>query len=130
MAQIINLDTEDTLDQVAKIILEGVLYIIRLRYNDRSGWQLSFYDPNIFNIDLADNSSAKLYGERKLMPNQDYFAHTNGVSTLPSGHLFLDDTEYINKASYKLPSRYDLGQGKRFQLIYFTKAELLELQQG
>ncbi len=128
MAQIINLDTEDNLDQVAKIILDSVLYIIRLRYNDRSGWQLSFYDPDTYNIDLADNSGAKLYGERKLMPNQDFFQHTNGVATLPSGHLFLDDTEYINKESYKLPDRYDLGQGKRFQLIYFSAAELLELQ--
>jgi len=123
MAQVLNIDTEDNLDQVIKVTLENNLYTFRLRYNDRSNWQLGIYDPEIFNISLADNTEAKLYGERKLMPNQNYFKYTNGVDYLPTGYLFLHDTDFPDRYNYKLPDRYDLGQGKRFVLVYFTKTE-------
>ena len=123
MAQIINIDTEDNLDQVIKFTIESRVYVFRLRYNDRSQWQLGIYDADLFNIDLVDNTEAKLYGERRLMPNQDFFKYTHGVSNLPTGYLFLIDNEFPDKFNYKLPDRYDLGQGKRFELIYYTKDE-------
>ena len=123
MAQIINIDTEDNLDQVIKFTIESRVYVFRLRYNDRSQWQLGIYDADLFNIDVVDNTEAKLYGERRLMPNQDFFKYTHGVSNLPTGYLFLHDTEFPDKINYKLPDRYDLGQGKRFVLVYFTKDE-------
>lgn len=123
MAQYINIDTEDNLDQVVKVILEGVVYLFRLRYNDRSGWQLGIYDPDIFNINETDNTEAKLYGERKLMPSQNFFKYTHGVPELPTGYLFLYDSQILEGQEYKLPERYDLGQDKRFVLIYFSKEE-------
>lgn len=127
MAQLINIDTDDNLDQVTKVILDGNLYVFRLRYNDRSGWQLGIYDPDIFNNNETDHTAAKLYGERKLMPNQNFFKYTHGLATLPTGYLFLHDTDFPDKYNYKLPERYDLGQDKRFVLVYFSKEEYDEL---
>lgn len=123
MAQLLNMNTDDNLDQVVKFTIESNLYTFRLRYNDRSGWQLSIYDPDLFNIDQYDNTEAKLYGERKLMPNQNFLQFTHGVDTLPKGYLFLIDNEFPDKVDYEIPDRYNLGQGKRFELIYFTKDE-------
>lgn len=123
MAQYINIDTDDKLDQVIKVILEGTVYLFRLRYNDRSGWQLGIYDPDLFNLNEFDNTAAKLYGERKLMPAQNYFKYTHGVDGLPTGYLFLYDSQILEGQQYKLPERYDLGQGKRFVLIYYTEEE-------
>ena len=123
MAQLINIDTEDNLDQVTEVLFDSVVYSLRLRYNNRSGWQLGVYDTTLFNIDIVDNTEAKLYGERKLMPNENFFKFTHGEPELPTGYLFLHDTEFPDKYNYKLPDRYDLGEGNRFVLVYFTKEE-------
>lgn len=126
MAQYINIDTEDTLDQVVSVTLESNLYIFRLRYNNRSGWQMGIYDADLYSFDVTDNSGAKLYGERKLMPFQNFLKYTHDVENLPTGYLFLYDSEYVDKEDYELPSRYNLGQGNRFVLVYFTASEYEE----
>lgn len=124
MAQYINIDTEDNLDQVVKVLIEGTVYVFRLRYNDYSGWQLGIYDAEKYNFKEEDNTEAKLYGERKLMPFQNFLKFTHGVTSLPTGYLFLYDTESVEGKGYKLPDRYDLGQNKRFVLIYYSKEEV------
>lgn len=126
MPQIINIDTEDNLDQILRVTIESNLYIFRLRYNDRSKWQLSLYDADLYDISLDDNTQAKLYGEKRLMPSQDFFKYTHEVETLPTGYLFLYDTENPAISDIELPDRYNLGQGKRFILVYFTKTEFEE----
>lgn len=124
MAQIINIDTENNLDQVIKVLIEGNSYIFRLRYNDRSQWQLGVYDPKLYNINAESNIEAKLYGERRLMPNHDFFKYSHSVPTLPTGVLMLYDTLNPDRYTYKLPDRFDLGQDKRFVLVYLTKEDV------
>ena len=123
MAKYLNLDTEDTPDQYTKIIFDSVVYILRLRYNNRTGWRLSLYDYNTFDSSLDDNSESQIFGERTLMPNQNIFKYNNGVSSLPTGYLFLYDTEDPDISEYEYPTRYNLGSGNRFKLVYFSKTE-------
>jgi hypothetical protein len=82
------------------------------------------YDPDLFNIESTDNTPAKLYGERRLMPNHNFFKYTHNVSNLPTGYLVLYDTTTPDRYTYKLPDRFDLGQDKRFVLVYLTKDEI------
>lgn len=125
MAKYLNINTTDKTDFTTTVLLDGVAYLFRPRYNTRSGWQLGIYDKSLYSKDSNDNSSAKLYGERKLIPRQNFFKFTGGVDTLPTGNLYLYDTEDTGVVEY--PTRYNLGQGKRFVLVYFTKEEIDEL---
>ncbi len=127
MAKFLNLDTDDTPDQYTKIIFDSVVYMLRIRYNDRSGWQLSLYDYDLFDETATDNTEAKIFGETKVMPNQNVFKYANGYDGLPTGYLILSDTDYPDLYNYEYPTRYNLGSGKRFKFVYFTADEYEEL---
>lgn len=123
MAKYLNIDTDNQTDQFTKVIIESVVYMVRLRFNYRSGWQMSFYDYDLFDENADDNEDALLYGESKLMPSQNFFKYTNGSESLPTGYLFLYDTNQPDAQEYEYPTRYNLGSGKRFRLVYFTKEQ-------
>ena len=127
MSRKLNLNTDDVTDQTTTVILDSVEYVFRLRFSSRAGWQLSIYDPDLYDYDAVDNTEAKLYGERRLMPNQDFFKFVNGSDSLPTGVLMLFDDNEPSTQDYELPTRYNLGQGKRFTLNYFTNLEISEL---
>lgn len=126
MAQYLNIDTTDKTDLITKVILDSVLYIFRLRYSYRSGWQLGIYDSSLYQYDATDNTPAKLYGDRNLVPNQNYLKYVKTTDSLPHGYLAVVDTEEGADVESVLPSRYDLGLGKRFVFVYFTEDEIAE----
>ena len=127
MAKFLNINTDDTPDQYTKIIFDSIVYRLRLRYNDRSGWQLSLYDNGTFDETSSDNSGSLIFGETKVMPNQNIFKYKKLENTLPTGTLILSDTDYPDVLNYEYPTRYNLGSGKRFKFVYFSEGEFEEL---
>lgn len=124
MAQYLNVSTEDTTDQILSFIIEGVEYLFRLRFNYRSEWQGALYDPALYDIDAVDNEAAKIYGEKKLMPFQDFLKYADKELTIPAGSIYLIDTEYPESVDYEYPTRYNLGTDSRFVLVYFEEGEV------
>jgi len=130
MPRYLNIDTTDKTDVTTTILIESVVYLFRLRYSYRSEWQLGIYDNDTYSSEVSDNSEAKLYGDRKLVPSQDFLKYAKYDDKLPSGNLYLYDTEDPTTEEYEVPSRYNLGQGKRFVLIYYTADEISALLEG
>lgn len=123
------------------IILDSVEYIFHIYWNDSlakrgfsdSGWYLSIYNPSLFDLqDLtADQSPALLRGGIKIMPNALLLEEEDESTGLPSGYLgCMDNTpEKGAKEDFKV-TLDNFGTGKRFELVYFTKQEGLELLGG
>ena len=70
-----------------------------------------------------------MYGDRKLVPNQNYLKYAYAYDNLPKGFLTLYDTDPSVTGEVEMPSRYDLGLGNRFVLVYFTEDEVAELSE-
>lgn len=120
----LNFDVDElNLDQYIDYNLDSVIYKFRIRYNPRSGWQLSIYDPEVFDPRVVNNRAAKLYGERKMMPFQNILK--NSVSPyIPQGYLALIDTEFTNFQNYIPPTYDNIGSDQRFVLVYSSKSEM------
>lgn len=109
-------------NQTSNLILDNIEYVFHVYYNSRmDGWYVSFYDPETYSADVVDNSSALIYGGRRLMPNQDVFGRIDSLN-LPKGALVCIDT-LLSKYPPKV-GRDNFGSGKQYELIYFTEGEL------
>lgn len=137
MAITVNVDTTKY-NQIFRLIIESVEYVFHLYWNDstakrgfsNSGWYLSVYNSTTFNSELgADNQESLILGGRKLVPLQNLLSQSTDP-TLPTGLLTVvdlesdkgtsDDTYFVGLDNF--------GVGKRFQLYYYSKAELVEYQ--
>lgn len=126
MAIEINIDTTNKPDSYIEMPFDDKQFILRLRYNPRSGWKLSLYDPTLFKRDiLTDNTTAKVYGEVAVMPLQDSFKFISNTS-LPQGQLILLDNEARKPSDFKYPEENEIGVNKRFSLYYFPVGEEIE----
>ena len=121
MAVSLNINTDnDQLNQSQNFNIEGIVYIIKARFNSSrkvgdsnrdGGWYISLYDVD---------SNPMLTGIR-CMPNRDMFKLSLDPP-LFTGTVYCVDTEldpannFINLDNF--------GQGKRYQLWYFSKEEL------
>jgi len=109
----------------SKVIIDAVEYVVHTLWNTRSGWYISFYDPSTFDIQKEDNSASLLLGGRKLMYNGEILVG-KGFNGLPTGSLRCADTNpELIESQGKVLNRDNFGKDKRFQLIYFTDAELI-----
>ncbi|AGH32167.1 hypothetical protein VPHG_00100 [Vibrio phage 11895-B1] len=125
--QYLNLTTADYLtDQYRKFLMEGTQYVVRLRYNPRSGWQLALYDPTLFDPESYQNTEALLLGEKKLTPFQNFF-NVRQPNNVPQGYLTLFDSEYTGIKTFRMPEINEIGNDLRYKLAYFTETEITEL---
>ena len=128
-------------NQLFSVILDSVEYLFHLSWNNAlskrgfrdSGWELTIYDPTLFDINDFLNSGEAQYealiqGATKLMPNTQIL-NNSYFTKLPTGVLFCgdrspekglsDDEYYIGLDNF--------GVGKRFDLYYTTREEALSL---
>ncbi|BAV80947.1 hypothetical protein [Vibrio phage RYC] len=128
MAQYLKIDLVEKYNNSYSVILEEVEYRIEIKYNRRNdGWYLSFYDPQTYDLDADDNSDSMILGGKKLMPNQNILWRSND-DRLPTGVLApMDTTRSENPAPVSLDN---LGTSKQYELIYFTRQQVIDSQDG
>lgn len=124
MAVSLNTNTEnDQLNQKQSFSIEGVSYIIRTYFNSRKldsdlerggGWYVS----------LHDSDDIPIVTGLKLMPSRSMFNRVTNPAKLFTGHVICIDT--LPQTSYNALDLDNYGQGKRYQLWYFTEQELID----
>lgn len=97
-------------DQSQRYQIEGIIYIIKTRYNPRDGWYLAFYDQN--NNPIFPSSW-------KVMPGR-------ALTTLFNGSLGCIDTEPT--AGEAIITKDNFGFDKRFQIVFVSEEEIRELR--
>lgn len=121
----VSLDIEGSLpNDVRDFLIEGRTFYTHQVWNTRMGWSISIYNLDPTKPDINGATVTPIIAGLKAMPNGGltWLYNTRSGSELFSGDIIVFDTEGgdINTKILK----DDLGQGKRFQLIYFTKEEL------
>lgn len=121
MAVSLNINTDnDQLNQKQRFNIEGRIYILRTYFNSRKnigdpdrsgGWYIGLYDVD----DVA------ILTGLKLLPNRDMFFRSSDT-TIFTGSIFCVDT--IDDNTDSVLDLDNFGQGKRYQLWYFTREEL------
>jgi hypothetical protein len=125
MAKILNINGTNY-NQYFTQILDNQEYVVHIYYNTRSGWYISFYDPDIYESSSVDNTEALIYGGRKLVPNQEILLRVID-DRLPQGSLFCYDTNLRETSKQSSIVLDNFGSNKRYQVIYFTEEEVAEL---
>lgn len=93
-----------------KVTLDGVDYILRLEWQDRSGWYLG--------IRTADDET--IVSLRRLVVNHNML-HSQSDPALPRGGIYLVDTSGLEReAGYR-----DIGDTHQF--VYLTEDEVAAL---
>ena len=121
----VSLDIDGSLpNDVREFLIEGRTYYTHQVWNTRMGWVISLYDQDPTKPDIVGVVVEPIIAGLKAMPNGGltWLYQTISGGRLFSGDIIVWDTEAgdINTKILK----DDLGQGKRFQLIYFTQEEL------
>ncbi|AUR93497.1 hypothetical protein NVP1187O_184 [Vibrio phage 1.187.O._10N.286.49.F1] len=128
-------------NQLFSVILDSVEYLFHLSWNNalskrgfrESGWELTIYDPALFDInDFLDSGEAQyealIQGATKLMPNTQILNNAY-FTELPTGVLFCGDRsseQGLSDEEYYI-GLDNFGVGKRFDLYYTTEEEALSL---
>ena len=102
--------------------IEGVPYKIRTTLNVRSG-----EDPlkGRWYIDISDKDNNTILGGIKVMPNQNLtWRFGRATRALFEGDLWCFDTQGNLKENEVTNGTF--GVGKRYELWYYTKQEMLE----
>jgi hypothetical protein len=108
MAYELNFDTDNIINQTKKFNIESKVYNIHCYYNYRSGWYLGLY---------SDVKEAIKLGVR-MMPGGLFFDDTD----LFSGVFICVDTDVDSEN--EVITRDNFGQGKRYQIWYFTETDI------
>lgn len=121
----VSLDIDGSLpNDVREFLIEGRTYYTHQVWNTRMGWVISLYDQDPTKPDIVGGVVEPIIAGLKAMPNGGltWLYQTISDGRLFSGDIIVWDTEAgdINTKILK----DDLGQGKRFQLVYFTQEEL------
>lgn len=104
-----NLPIGATTDSISRLSLDGITYDFRTRYNELSGcWYL-------YVGYTGEESVAKI----KLVVGWELLSPYKSINGVPQGDLWVVDVDTTTGR----PSRDDTGQGKQFQLVYFTEGE-------
>lgn len=122
----------DIYNQTRDFTFDGVVYILNIRWNDaalirgvnNSGWMVTLADKDLYQQEgLSENSI--ILASQKLMHNQNIFENFYYLN-IPTGALVAFDTEGNDD---KEVTKYNFGEGRRYQLKYFSKTEFDELNQ-
>lgn len=125
-------------NQIFSIVLDAKEYVFHVYWNNslakrkfsKSGWYLNIHKAEGFIWeDLREpNNESLLQGGIKIMPLSDVF-HTYNVPEFPKGKLLCIDTkpELGRLKDYQV-TLDNFGNGKRFQLVYYTESEFNKLQ--
>ncbi|ADX88574.1 hypothetical protein 2018Mat167_0380 [Vibrio phage ICP1] len=122
----------DIYNQTRDFTFDGVVYILNIRWNDsalirganNSGWMVTLADKDLYQQEgLSENSI--ILASQKLMHNQNIFENFYYLN-IPTGALVAFDTEGNGD---KEVTKYNFGEGRRYQLKYFSKTEFDELNQ-
>ena len=117
MPVILNMDG-DIYNQKQTFTIAGLTYRVHTYWNARSGWYVSFYDSNDNPINLGI----------KLMPNA--VLNKYALDDYYSGEIICVDTSPERDENRDLVEGLTLsnfGDGRRYQLVYFTEQEILDL---
>lgn len=130
MVKFLNINT-DVYNQTSSFVLDGVGYILHCYWNSRGGWYLSFYDPNLF-TSVSESISPEtglICAGLKVMPDPSAnFVAVSPDIGLPEGILTTIDTNPNTEDEDEPRIKVDnFGRGKRFQLLYVTENEKLNL---
>lgn len=115
-------------------ILDGVEYTFLVYWNNslkergfcNSGWCVEIYDTTLYDKKKEDNSSALILGAQKLMPDADVLQGFQ-IPELPSGNLLCIDTALGEERKVGKEVTIDtFGNGRRFQLWYWSEGELAQ----
>ncbi len=121
----VSLDIDGSLpNDVREFLIEGRSYYTHQVWNTRMGWVISLYNQDPTKPDITGGDVVPIIAGLKAMPNGGltWLYQTISGGRLFSGDIIVWDTEAGDINTQILKD--DLGQGKRFQLIYFTKEEL------
>lgn len=121
----VSLDIDGNLpNDVREFLIEGRTYYTHQVWNKRMGWVISLYNQDPTKPDIEGGNVLPIIGGLKAMPNGGltWLYRTISGNTLFSGDIIVWDTEGGDINTQILQD--DLGQGKRFQLVYFTAEEL------
>jgi len=111
MASILN--TNNALNnQIQDFQIEGITYRINTYWNVRSGWYVSIFDQD--GIDILTGLLC--------VPDYNLTWRYSRAGGLFPGDLWVIDNEPTK--GEPVINQGDFGDGKRFQLIYFTQTEM------
>lgn len=104
---VLNVPIPDGPDAVARVNLDGVVYDFRFRWNSRSECWYLYIGPT------GEDYTMKV----KLLTGQELLKPYKYKPSSPQGDLMLIDTLKL----YGRAGRDNLGQNKRFRLIYIEE---------
>lgn len=99
-------------NQTQEYQIEGISYFLNTQWNPRNGWEVSIYD----------NSNTPLLIGLLAVPDQNITWRYSRGTGLFTGDLWVDDTSIGTEVG--VITKDNFGQGRRYQLVYRTKAEM------